>query len=733
MKIIKSMLDKITTSTHISPNEGSGTGISRNKSTNENKPVLVTKPINRLIYENGANLTFNLIISVYLLAIMTGGDATPSITLTLFCITTCAVLTKAGEMTIRLFHSTRLKARLTAAFPVGFMVISLPMVILTYKFNVSALASLLLCALIVVGFSIGITRAATTALPSNDWRDTLATLIIAITISCLARIPLSSDTTLTQLGILPITSDYFIHGITIATFGSPFATGGDMEVAGVSRIFYHYAPYVIPAAFQTVSGMSGLALSTSLLLPLGLIIGAFGVYTFATELSGRATGSVALILITCIPAYSFLVQSGWFKFYWLLLTAPGTGYAVGISAVVCTLTAIYLEKRDNRILPLVFLTLASLVVIRVHMFLLLAPTIMAVLALHRYRANARLLAGLVLGVITAAFMTLQFSESIHEAWNKYSATQIYLDIITSTFSFYGTPLTIPAALPYGLTASIQVAATLAAVLGIYFLLYPLFLWLHVHHNRLKETDAIPLFLGLFFIILIIFAPIAANGDSSEYKHRHFPLLYALLSVYTTHYAIGIATSRKVRVNDTVLLASAMTVLLISVAVFTYQGANPARPDIEKMPWTADFHNQQITPGLLEISNYLRTHAREGDVLTMGLPSVSSIGPKTQIVQFISLTGIPAFIARSELKMLGSQCVQEIVKRRLIILNELAMSDDWPAARQHLQNNGIRWYISSIGEIPKWDNGLKEGVFTSNGMNVYDAGTVSARDPGKNQC
>ena len=96
------------------------------------------------------------------------------------------------------------------------------------------------------------------------------------------------------MGVLPIWNDYFIHGVTIASFGSPFATGGDMELAGVSRGFYHYAPFMIPAAFQAVSGMSGLALSTSLLLPLGLLIAAFGELCVCCKVRGAACSAYSL-------------------------------------------------------------------------------------------------------------------------------------------------------------------------------------------------------------------------------------------------------------------------------------------------------------------------------------------------------------------------------------------------------------------------------------------------------
>jgi hypothetical protein len=259
------------------------------------------------------------------------------------------------------------------------------------------------------------------------------------------------------------------------------------------------------------------------------------------------------------------------------------------------------------------------------------------------------------------------------------------------------------------------------------------LWLQVRRDRFKEIDAIPLLLVLFFVTLIIFAPIAANGDSSEYKHRHFLLLYVLFSIYTIKYGISFLMSRKLRANNTTIIGFGITVLIITTLILSYRGENPARPDIENMPWTSDFHNQNIKPGVIEISDYLRANATSGDILTMGLPSVSGIGPKTQIVQIMSLTGIPAFVARAELKMLGSQCVQETVKRRLSVLSDLSLIDDWSAARDFLHANGIRWYISAADDNPRWDRDSMEAVFSSNGMSVYDTGKGSGRVSRADKC
>ena len=509
--------------------------------------------------------------------------------------------------------------------------------------------------------------------------------------------------------------------------------GGITELAGVSRIFYHYAPFVIPAAFQTVSGMSGLALSTSLLLPLGLLIAALGIYTFAIELGGRVSGLVTLTVIICIPAYSFLIQSGWFDFYWLLLIAPGSGYAIGVSVVVCASTVKYLDKRDFRILWLSLLLLSALVFIRAQMFLLLAPTIIAVVLLQRYRANTNIISRILGVLITIGFLTLHFSASVRTKWTEYAATQAYLNFATNSSSFYGNLLTISADLPFGLTMLTQVMIILIAVLGIYIFLYPLLFWIKLHSNGFNENDAIPIFLVLFFIGLMLFSPIAKNGDFSEYKHRHFLLLYVIISIYTIYYAIRCVINFEFIVSNLRSIANELVILVISVTIFANWGSNPARPDIEKLPWTGDYHNQHITPGLIEITRYLRINAKEGDVLVMGLLSVLSSDPSTPIVQIVSLTGIPAFVARSDLKIRGSQCVQEVVRKRLSILKELSLMDEWSVARSFLQTNGIRWYISTMGENPKWDLSLKESVFSSNGISVYDAEINSNKILKENKC
>ena len=674
-------------------------------------------------------IAFNLVIIAFILATMWLGNGKMTIKLMLFSTVVCIVLTLAGEFTLRISRLTAIKARLPLAFVIGFAVVSIPMMALTLIFNISALAAFVITALSTFVIDVFSSRKEGIR-TSNDWTDIAITLFLSIVIGLLAKMPISSPATLLNTGVLPVWSDYFIHGASIASFGSAFATGTDMELAGVSRGFYHYSPYMIPAAFQVVSGMSGLALSTSLLLPLGLLIAALGSYVFAVELGGRLAGLLALTAIICIPAFSAFIQSGWFDFYWLLFSSPGAGYAIGVSAVVCAAVNTYPYKNNIRLLWLTILLLFSLIVIRVHMFMLLAPAIVTVLLIHHWSEYIRHIILAAAGIIIAGVLALNFSTYLHALWIQHCNPYGYLDFALQWASLYGLKIKF---FDYPvLTIFAQLLVVLVAVLGIYFALYLIFFSLSVRRSGFHSTDALPLLLVMGFIGLMLFAPTASNGDMTEYKHRHFLLLYVIIAIYTVTYARTLAIDYITSENKFRQLTYAIVTIVFSVTVLLNWNDNPARPNIQAMPWTEKMFGQNISPGILESAEYLKTHARHGDVLAMGATSIGTI-VNAPVIEVVSLSGVPAFIARPALKSKGSQCVKDIATSRLNVLRKLSSIDNWNDARIFLQTNGIRWYLTPAREMPSWDSDLKDVAFSSNGMHVYDAGLSTSVTFRKAQC
>jgi hypothetical protein len=678
--------------------------------------------------ERFAFTSFNLTVSIFIIAMMLLGGCRPTTALVLFSFLFSTVLTYAGSLTLRFFRSVGVKAALPTAFVTGFSVFSVTMMVLTLTLMIRAQTAFVITSALVLicGY---ISKTDAKGRRTNGYIDTLIACFITITIGIFSYIPVTSPLILEKTGILPIWSDYFIHGETIASFGSPFATGANMELAGESPPFYHYAPFMLPAAFQIVSGMSGLALSTSLLLPLGLLIGALGIYVFAVELSGRLGGMLAITAIMLIPSYTVFVQSGWFDFYWLLFIAPGTGYAIGVSSVICALLLNYLEYKDRRTQWLVIALLLSLIVIRVHIFMLLAPAIASMIAFVHWPKRTILLISAGTFTTVVFFFLAHYVPELHSMWTNIFRLHDYLNNALNWTQINGKPITLPQ-YPV-ITVVAQVLVVLVAVLGIYAVLLPILSYFKVRKSGFSIIDVFPYLLLIVFIGLMLFAPRAQNGDFTEYKHRHFPLLYVVLAIYVTHYGLVLAANLVGHRQLKYLVSMSVVSLFIYAAVF-YQDVNPSRPNIHAMPWAEQHHNQPITPGILESANYIHTHAVKGDVAAMTGASVSGMS-SNEMIEAVSLSGVPAFLTRPSLKMSSSECVRKLVTDRLKILDDLSSAGTWLDARKIMQSNGIRWLLLSNKEKSRWDSGLKEAVFRGKKVAVYDAGTPAYDIYNKPQC
>lgn len=669
---------------------------------------------------HSATLGFNIIIIAFILTVLSLGGGKLNIELVLFTTLVCVVLTKSGELILRSSRLTSIKAWLPIAFVVGFVAISLPMMALALMFKLSALEAFWITALPVLGLSVFTSRKYTIT-PLSSWTDPAITLVFAVMIGILAHIPISSPVFLLDTGILPIWSDYYLHGITIASFGSPFASGGDLMLAGVHRVFYHYAPFMLSAAFQPISSMSGLALSTSLLLPLGLLIAVLGSYGFAVELVGGRLGGLLAITLLILPTpASYFIQSGWFDFYWLLFTAPGSGYAIGVAAVVCASTLAYLKHKDKRVLCFSLLLLGSLVLIRVHMFLLLAPAIAAVMIIDRWHTYRRLLFIIVITALTIMVLALYFSAPLYTLWMEYGKPHDYLNFCLQWSSIYEKmikPVLTSADNP---NLFVQILIVLLAILGIYVVLYPCVFWLGIKRFGFHAQDALPWLLIAIFIALMLFAPVASNGDLTEYKHRHFPLLYVIIVIYTVSSARALAIIYGLNENKLKPWIYTLVTVIFATSILLNWKKNPAQPNLQAMPWGKDYFNLAVTQGLPEAAQYLKTQSKSGDMLAMDASSVTSI-LHTPVNEFIALSGIPAFIAYSDLKMKRSPCVQNIELNRMSLLQQLSSIDHWTDARKIMQSNDIRWFVLISGQKPKWDPELRFPVFSKHGVSIYDIG------------
>lgn len=675
--------------------------------------------LNQQINQAGVLFFFSAIVTGFICVLLQIGGVSVSFATTAFTWLVMLSFVCAGQVLLVASRSYGGEAALAMSLVVGFVAITLPTVAITLLFQWSALKVMLPLAMGACLVRLRVPLPATSGF-GMQW---MAVAILGVTIVLMARIPISSPQYLLTQGVLPIWNDYYIHAATISSFGSPFSWATDMEVVGLPRTFYHYAAFMLPAALQTITQGDGLTLSTTVLMPFGLLVGGLGLYALATGLGGTRCALLALMAIICLPAGLGIVDTGWFDFYWLLLISPGAGYAIGVSAVAVAVLLQYFDRNEARLLWFAGLLLVSLIFVRVHMFMLLAPALIGAVILHRFaQYRRRILIGVLvsLGIFTSA---LALSTTLYDQWLVYSQPDVYLS--NSMAGTHVKGLEVPANSSAFYKMFMQLLIVMVSVLGYYAVLFPLSLWFKVRRVGLESIDWLVPLMVMAFILLMLFSTMPSNGDITEFKHRHFVLLHALVVIFTVSNICKVIWTRA---NTCVGLAGTMVACVIAlvVTVLVNWNSNPAAPNFKVMEWSRAYHMQKLTPGVLSAAKHLLMNSEQGDVFAI---DASYIGANLNapVIELIALSGVPSYVARPDLRSRRSNCLKMEITHRVAVLGSLSQADDWNAVSNIMQEQGIRWYLVLDGNRPRWDLNLKFASFRGEGIAIYDNGPSLQRN------
>lgn len=507
-------------------------------------------------------------------------------------------------------------------------------------------------------------------------------------------------------------SDYFIHGITIASFGSPYSIYGDMEMSGAAYKFYHFIPYAFPALVQAVTGVSGLAASTLFLLPFGFFIGGLGIFSFARSLGDSHSAYLAIIFIIFAAATPFILQSGYFDFYWLIFAAPGTLYAVGISLIILELLFANKISRKNLIILLVLIL--SLGLTRINIFVLMVPTIILyIIYINFSKLNQKLFLILIFLFYLLIFL-------ISNNLNKYTHVNDYLNYVSSNI-FYKNNLIFFAAFNNFFQYIVISIVMLFSILKWHAFFYPLLLFFKTKIFGFKNYDVIPLLMILAFLIIVILTPAGRNGDISEFKHRHFPLLVTIVIVYTAVYISKIYFHYLKKNYD----SAKILVVLLPISIYVGYVYNPATPNYELMPWSKKYFDQIISADLVSVSKFISDNSNAQDifVLVQGIDE-SRDSLLDNNLSIISLSGLPSYLSRPKaIETAFKERAEMVAERRKLIL-ELENSSSLNQIRSLVSAKKIRWVIFDKTLNTNWSNFEIDAVFTSKKYMVLDASRLN---------
>lgn len=607
----------------------------------------------------------------------------------------------AGFMLLRAAGGADMPA--TAAWVLGIFATALAVYALVSAFKLLAASAFAIWGAAVLALGV-LTRPA----PRLDRGELIALLLCAAATAYWCGELALAPQALAHESVLTTWTDQFGHGSVISQFGDPRGAGrGSILLADVPLAPYHYASYLLPAAFALPLDLPGLPLATSLWVPLGFFTLCAGIYALGNELAGRAGAIAALAALTLVPdPASYGLYNRLFGYYWYVIAVPTASYGVGVCLLAIALLLRW-PRAGVRPLAAGACLVVGAALFRLHIFALAFPAWMTCAAMFAQASRARKLA--VAAIAAAAFAVFVFAfyrvfpdattalwEFLHDLHDRQQPTS-YRGLYQGLLAFYG-----PAIALLG-----GVLLILPASLGIFVVAYPLSV-LAMHRARgLQAIDLVPLAVLVWYFLLILTAPIPAHGDATELTQRPFVLLYAVIAIWT---AAGFARwvarlggfSRR-RVWLPLVVGAAVSVMLV------------LRYTVADWRWNYAY---KVAEGLPQAAGYLRGNWRPGDTLAVhGL--VSHMVNQDLAMQLVSLTGMPTYLAVPFVQARRSGHEKEVMER-YALLGEIAREATPATALARLRRAGIHWYVVAESDRrgPGWDPERRHAIFVDRMVAVY---------------
>jgi hypothetical protein len=555
------------------------------------------------------------------------------------------------------------------------------------------------------------------------WRAHVVDIGMLLLISCIVtlwtREALRSVHEAQVTGILRVWNDFLLQASEIKYLENyPAFAGHSPYLADTAQPFYHRASYALSAVYSWISGDGPLETATYFWTPAGIILLGMGAYAFGIALAGRRGAALAVLALFLAPdASMYGLRNGYFAFHWLIQVAPGAGYAMAIALLAL---GIYVVAAQHARLGFVVAAAAFAgfsVFFRVHVAIP-AVGMFAILVLVGWRPAkmwhwfAVALCGLA-GAVGAVFA----SEHIALAPHLLTGQKDYLRYIEAVHAATPTAYerlyaawTVGASEAYNvwLGYALMLMAELGALLPALILTTLLRVRAGVSSWRI---DCIPYVLLCVHAGITFLLPTAANGDITEWSHRSFVLVYAVILVFEAAVLAGWWLNRKaaIAVRWPTRLAVPAALTIAGLMVPWFYGKNIQYGSLRDGPTACA---TPMSPDMFRTTQYLREHAQPADRML-----ASDTDP---LAVAVALTGLQAYVSRVDLyAKLGGQLGAIAITRwkENAMLRNVRSFHELAAFGRY---SGVRWYLLRQQDMPWWPQAvLDRAVYVSGGMRVFD--------------
>jgi len=522
-------------------------------------------------------------------------------------------------------------------------------------------------------------------------------------------------------GTFPFWLDMVVHAGTLAQFSEPAELGrGMLLMADVPRPLYHLASYMPSALLPPLAGISPLDTAILVWQPLGMVLLACGCVALGLTLGGPVLAALGVIALSAIPDMGRFLLGHWFlSFDWQLDASPGTGYSIGVACA--SLSALISWMRDQRraTLALALGLMDSCFLVRVNIFVWLAPTIVlgGVAGFKGLNIKTREML-VVMGLLglVSALLFLSWRDVVEDpivfVFGYVEVMQKYKDP-TQTFVIY------EFLSPYLSIAGrgfLSAALTLLEISGWWLILFVLMGYRLWQRKKLESIDALPWIALAVAVIFMFLGPMARNGDITEFRHRANPLLVVVLIVWSLRYkglsfAAFLSRISWMHSRIALVLSAALSLFVLSNTV------NAARrPDLSR---DEGYYHFQNLPQLMRLAPFLHNSA---DIKPRFVVAHQPQDTRTMddAALLVTLSGIPAYIACPKYVLDLDGAVGAEANMRMSIVARLDQAPDLARLQALMRAEGITYYIANSENDAPFDPQRTHAIGRAGPYAVYAA-------------